>query len=170
MKYFALITVFTLFIIPNSFGEKYQLGNAQVELPLPKSWQSKQSDKLGSLVFFNPQAKSPRPIISVYETTFRYPTEDLSTFKKEFIKEKLSWLAQMEAKEKKATTLDHNDQLKEVMATLEFTFQGNDFIEITRMKECSKEKSIVLKMLFPKSSISQEQKLINELKSTSFCP
>ncbi|EQC47839.1 hypothetical protein M899_2152 [Bacteriovorax sp. BSW11_IV] len=153
-----------------ALAEKFTLGSDVINLPIEKSWLAKQSDNKGSLVFFNPKEKNPRPITSLYFAKVLYPTQDVSTFKDEFIKEKIKWIEEVGAKSNKAVKADEIDQHREILIEAEFNFQNNDFIEITRMRECSKTKTIILKMLFPKNLLKTEQKQFDELKEVNFCP
>jgi hypothetical protein len=146
-KLFLLICLLSVNL---SHAEEYKLGDFSFKLPIPKEWLAKSGDKKGSLVFLNSKVPAPRPIISVYFSSFRYPSQtDLSAFEQRHISEKNEMVKKTKGSVVFAPKLEYITQEKSAISSFGFENEHGRFFELSRYEECNSEFSLVLKMIIP---------------------
>lgn len=119
-----------------------------IKLPFPKEWLSKGSEKKNSFVFFNSKVPAPRPMVSLYASSFHYP-DNLSEFEAGIRAQKDKWLKKIGAKSTSPLQVQPFPHYKSILINFDFKSPQGSFSEWSHFEVCQNKKAVVLKALIP---------------------
>ncbi len=132
------------------------LQGANIALPFPKEWLSTGSEKKNSFVFFNSKAPAPRPIVSLYASSFHYPN-NLSEFEAEIRAQKDKWLKKVDATSTAPLEILPLPNYKTILVRYSFKSPQGEFSEWSHFEACQNKKAVVLKALIPSAHLKEFQ-------------